>query len=109
KAFHGRNRDARDSRHPPRVRDRFGRPGARHRAVSVTKPCRKTPPSFLAPACRHPELQMARAPRDFYAGGYYHVNTRGNNKAQVYVDSTDRLVFLEMLERSQLKYEWIGA
>ena len=50
---------------------------------------------------------MPRAPRDFYPGGYYHVNARGNNKALVYVDSTDRLVFLEMLERSQLKYAWI--
>jgi putative transposase len=56
---------------------------------------------------RHPEIAMPRPPRDFHAGGYYHVNTRGNNKARVYVDSTDRQVFLRMLERSQLKYEWI--
>jgi len=35
------------------------------------------------------------------------VNTRGNNKARVYVDPTDRYVFLGMLERSQVKYEWI--
>ena len=41
---------------------------------------------------------MPRAPRDFYAGGYYHVTTRGNNKGRVYVDPTDRYVFLVMLE-----------
>jgi REP element-mobilizing transposase RayT len=50
---------------------------------------------------------MPRPPRNFYAGGYYHVHTRGNNKAPVYVDATDRYVFLRMLERSQVKYEWI--
>jgi len=56
---------------------------------------------------RHAGFQMPRPPRDFYAGGYYHVNTRGNNKGRVYVDPTDRYVFLGMLERSQVKYEWI--
>jgi REP-associated tyrosine transposase len=50
---------------------------------------------------------MPRTPRDFYAGGYYHVHTRGNNRAQVYVDAVDRVVFLRMLERSVVKYEWL--
>jgi putative transposase len=49
---------------------------------------------------------MPRSPREFYGGGYYHVNTRGNNKARVYVDAVDRTVFLAMLERSVVKYEW---
>lgn len=46
-------------------------------------------------------------PRCFYAGGYYHVSTRGNNRAGVYIDGLDRYVFLQMLERSVVKYEWI--
>jgi putative transposase len=50
---------------------------------------------------------MPRAPREFYAGGHYHVTTRGNNKGRVYVDGIDRYVFLSMLERSQVKYEWV--
>ena len=50
---------------------------------------------------------MPRAPREFYPGGYYHVNTRGNNKAGVYVDGLDRYVFIRLLERSVEKYEWV--
>jgi putative transposase len=50
---------------------------------------------------------MPRPPRSFYADGYYHVNTRGNNRTQVYVDGVDRFVFLRMLERSVVKYEWV--
>jgi REP element-mobilizing transposase RayT len=50
---------------------------------------------------------MPRPPRNFYAGGYYHVNTRGNNKGRVYLDAVDDFVFLGMLERSVVKYEWL--
>jgi len=49
---------------------------------------------------------MPRPPREFDAGGYYHVHTRGNNKGRVYVDTVDNVVFLAMLERSVAKYEW---
>jgi REP-associated tyrosine transposase len=50
---------------------------------------------------------MPRPPRKFYADGYYHVNTRGNNKGRVYVEPVDRFVFLGMLERSVVKYQWL--
>ena len=50
---------------------------------------------------------MARKPRNAYAGGYYHVYTRGNNRAAVYLDDLDREVFLLLLQRSQAKYEWV--
>jgi putative transposase len=50
---------------------------------------------------------MPRPPRNAYAGGYYHVYTRGNNKVDVYVDDDDREFFLEMLARSASKYNWI--
>ena len=43
---------------------------------------------------------MPRAPREFYAGAYYHVNTRGNNKTRVYVEGLDQYVFVRLLERS---------
>jgi putative transposase len=50
---------------------------------------------------------MGRRRRNAYEDGYYHVHTRGNNKNPVYVDDLDRKVFLQLLERSQAKYEWV--
>jgi len=50
---------------------------------------------------------MPRPPREFYAGAYYHVSTRGNNRARVYVEGLDQYVFVRLLERSVDKYEWI--
>jgi putative transposase len=50
---------------------------------------------------------MGRAPRGEYAGGIFHVTTRGNNRRGVFVDELDRHVFLQMLGRSQATYEWI--
>lgn len=50
---------------------------------------------------------MGRERRNAYVGGYYHVHTRGNNKSPIYADSLDRNVFLQMFERSQMKYEWV--
>lgn len=50
---------------------------------------------------------MGRSLRGSYAGAYLHVHTRGNNKRNVYADTLDRSVFLQILERSQVKYEWV--
>lgn len=50
---------------------------------------------------------MPRPLRLTYEGGFFHVNTRGNNKENVYFDRADRLTFLEMFARIQLKYEWV--
>jgi REP element-mobilizing transposase RayT len=38
-------------------------------------------------------------------GGWYHVHTRGNNKARLYFDALDNNVFLQLAERSRDKYE----
>jgi REP element-mobilizing transposase RayT len=50
---------------------------------------------------------MGRKPRNAYAGGYYHVHARGNNKVPLYLDRLDCNVFLQMAGRSQEKYEWV--
>jgi REP element-mobilizing transposase RayT len=50
---------------------------------------------------------MGRKRRNAYAGAYYHVHTRGNNKAPLYVDALDRNVFLQLVGRSREKYEWV--
>lgn len=43
---------------------------------------------------------MARALRIQYPGAYYHVTCRGNEKKEIFLDSTDRQVFLEKLSYS---------
>jgi REP element-mobilizing transposase RayT len=50
---------------------------------------------------------MGRQRRNAYEDGYYHVHTWGNNKQPIYLDDLDRKVFLQLLERSQAKYEWV--
>jgi REP-associated tyrosine transposase len=50
---------------------------------------------------------MGRKPRNAYAGGYYHVHARGNNKQPLYLDALDRHVFLQLTGRSKEKYEWV--
>jgi REP element-mobilizing transposase RayT len=50
---------------------------------------------------------MGRKPRNAYADGLYHVHARGNNKLPLYLDALDRNVFLQLVERSQEKYEWV--
>ena len=43
---------------------------------------------------------MARALRIQFAGAFYHVACRGNERRPIYRDESDRLAFLELLERS---------
>jgi REP-associated tyrosine transposase len=49
---------------------------------------------------------MSRPLRNAYAGGYFHVGTRGNNKQAIYLDGVDRYWFLEMFGKTTLRYEW---
>ena len=42
-----------------------------------------------------------------YPGAYVHVHTRGNNKGPAFLDSRDRQIFLTLLERVTVKYEWL--
>jgi putative transposase len=38
--------------------------------------------------------------------GYYHVTTRGNDGANIYVDDDDRNVFLGLLHRVAIESPW---
>jgi REP element-mobilizing transposase RayT len=72
--------------------------------------CQKCAKSRTAPPAARSGghlASMGRPPRNEYEHGYYHVHTRGNNKQPVYLDDLDRHVFLQLLERSQVKYEWV--
>src|SRR5215204_2219174 len=49
---------------------------------------------------------MGRELRPLVAGGYYHVGTRGNNKAPIVLDDTDRQTFIHILNRVASRYGW---
>src|ERR671935_213334 len=44
---------------------------------------------------------MPRARRYLAAGAYYHVTTRGNNKAPIALDAEDRRLFAHILRRGR--------
>src|SRR3972149_2645148 len=49
---------------------------------------------------------MARPLRIEYPGAVYHVTTRGNAQADIYLDDTDREKFLEILGQICDRYHW---
>ncbi len=49
---------------------------------------------------------MGRPHRYLAAGAYYHVTTRGNNKAPIVLDDWDRVVFVHILRRVERRYGW---
>ncbi len=49
---------------------------------------------------------MGRMPREIEPGGIYHVTSRGNNKAEVFLDEGDRLLFTDLLTRTAQRHEW---
>ena len=49
---------------------------------------------------------MPRARRTFIAGGIYHVFSRGNRKAPVYLSDSDRLLFLEIVRKEKSERKW---
>ncbi len=49
---------------------------------------------------------MARKPRENVAGGVYHLYARGNDRAVVFVDATDRHVYLQILADVVLRKGW---
>src|SRR5919204_3474083 len=49
---------------------------------------------------------MPRARRYLAPGAYYHVTTRGNNKAPIALDVEDRRVFFHILRRVERRYGW---
>lgn len=50
---------------------------------------------------------MTRALRIEYPGAYYHVTCRGNERRPIFKDDSDRLAFLDRLERSLEQYRVI--
>ncbi len=50
---------------------------------------------------------MARPLRIEYPGALYHITARGNRKADIYLRSSDRYKFLEILEKTVGRYNWI--
>ena len=49
---------------------------------------------------------MARPLRVDYAGGWYHLTSRGNERRRIYRDDGDRAHFLELLEELVLRFRW---
>ena len=45
-------------------------------------------------------------PRIEVPGGYYHVGSRGNNKAPIFVSDDDRTLFLLLLGRTAIRHGW---
>ena len=49
---------------------------------------------------------MARPLRIEFAGGLYHVTSRGNAREDIYVDDDDRIAFLKLLHKACNRYDW---
>lgn len=49
---------------------------------------------------------MARPLRLDFAGALHHVTSRGNNKADIFFDDDDRLIFLEFLAATVIRFGW---
>ena len=49
---------------------------------------------------------MARPCRIDYAGGWYHLTSRGNERRRIYRNDADRAHFLELLEELVLRFRW---
>ena len=50
---------------------------------------------------------MARPLRIEYPGAVYHITSRGNAKSAIFIDDLDRIKFLESLESTVTKYNWL--
>jgi len=50
---------------------------------------------------------MARPLRLEYPGALYHVTSRGNAQADIYLDEADRRIFLRILGSTVAKYRWL--
>jgi putative transposase len=49
---------------------------------------------------------MARKPRVHYSGAYYHVMLRGNGGMQIFHDCADREMFLDLVRKSIIRFEY---
>jgi len=49
---------------------------------------------------------MARPLRLEFAGGLYHVTSRGDGQEDIYLDDADRSTFLEVLAEVTRRFNW---
>ena len=49
---------------------------------------------------------MARPLRIEFAGGLYHVTSRGNARQDIYADNHGRATFLNLVDRTRTRYDW---
>lgn len=50
---------------------------------------------------------MARPLRIEYPGAVYHLTARGNARQDIFIDDTDRTIFLEILSETVTRYHWL--
>jgi len=50
---------------------------------------------------------MARPLRIEFSGALYHITSRGNARQNIYRDDSDRLVFLDLLNRACERHNWL--
>lgn len=50
---------------------------------------------------------MARKPRLEFPGAIYHINQRGNQQQQIYLDDDDRILFLNLLQATIHRMNWV--
>jgi len=51
-------------------------------------------------------LKMARLPGIEFAGALYHVASRGDGRDDIYLDDTDREIYLEVVADVEYRYNW---
>jgi len=49
---------------------------------------------------------MARPLRIEFAGGLYHITSRGNAQQDIYTDNHDRAAFLELIDKTRARFVW---
>jgi putative transposase len=49
---------------------------------------------------------MARPLRIEFAGGLYHITSRGNARQDIYADNHDRATFLNLVDGTRTRYDW---
>lgn len=49
---------------------------------------------------------MARPLRIEFAGGLYHVTSRGNARQDIYIEDPDRTAFLQLIDKTRTRFDW---
>ena len=49
---------------------------------------------------------MVRPPGIEFAGGLYHITSRGNVRQHIYFDNRDRTTFQELIDKTRTQFDW---